>query len=100
MALANESAMKAALAVLEHATLAARMLGFEGSSDGLSAEKSAQLADLMDAVHNIPHLLTMWEVCDEPLLVSMLKEYDEKWGSSLADVYTRVRSGGAGITGR
>jgi hypothetical protein len=44
MALANESAMKADLTVLEHATLAARMLGFEGSSDGLSAEKSADEA--------------------------------------------------------
>jgi hypothetical protein len=96
MALANESSMKAALTVLERATLTARMLGFEGSSHGLSAEKSEQLADLMDAVHNIPHLLTLWEVCDEPRLVSILKDYDEKWGSSLADVYTRVRSGGAG----
>jgi hypothetical protein len=75
--------------------LSARMLGFDGSSGGLSAEKSEQLADLMDAVHNIPSLLTRWETCDESLLVSMLKDYDEKWSSSLADLYARVRSGGA-----
>ena len=90
MAFAHESAMRAALAVLHRAILAARMLGYEGSSHGLSAEKSSQLADLMDAVHNIPHLLTTWETCDESLLVSMLKTYDEKWGAALAKEYARV----------
>ena len=94
--LADERSMKAGLAVLARATVLARMMGYEGSSGGLPAMQSAQLADLMDAVHNIPDLLGRWDDCDETLLVSMLKDYDEKWGKSLADVYERVRSGEAG----
>ncbi len=89
---ADEKAMKAALAVLTSATLTARMMGYEGASGGLSARQSARLADLMDAVHNIPDLLGRWQDCDETLLVSMLKDYDEKWGMSLASEYERVRS--------
>ena len=46
----------------------------------------------MDAVHNIPDLLGRWQDCDEALLVSMLKDYDEKWGMSLAGEYDRVHS--------
>ena len=90
MSFPPEDRMRAALAVLQRAILAARMLGYEGSFHGLSTEKSAQLADLMDAVHNIPYLLTTWERCDESLLVSMLKTYDEKWGAALANEYARV----------
>lgn len=92
MAFANDAAMRAGLAVLERATVAARLLGYEGSASGLSPEKSAQLADLMDAVHNIPYLLCNWERCDESLLLSMLKDYDIKWTSLLADEYTRIRA--------
>src|SRR3978361_2142097 len=96
MAFAGDNAMRAALTVLERATLAARTLGFDGSSGGLSSEKSEQLAALLYPLHNIPSLLIRWELCDESLLVSTLKVYDEKWSSSLADLYARVRSGGTG----
>jgi hypothetical protein len=95
MSFADETAMKAGLAVLHRAIMTARMLGFEGSAGGLSARRSTQLADLMDAVHNIPDLLARWEICDESLLVSMLKDYDEKWHASLVHEYERARSSGA-----
>ena len=90
---ADDKAMKAALAVLTRATITARMMGYEGASVGLSPNQSAKLADLMDAVHNIPDLLSRWQDCDEDLLVSMLKDYDDKWGTSLAGEYERVRAG-------
>ena len=96
MGFADERSMRAGLTVLARATVTARMMGYEGSSGGLPAKQSEQLADLMDAVHNIPDLLGRWEACDESLLVSMLRDYDEKWGMALAEVYERVRSGEAG----
>jgi hypothetical protein len=98
VSLAPEGAMRACLAVMSRAAVAGRLLGYEGSASGLSAHKSAQLADLMDAVHNIPDLAGSWEECDEALLIGMLKDYDRKWSPSitLSDVYERVRSGGAG----
>jgi hypothetical protein len=96
MSLADETAMRAGLAVLRDAILTARTLGFDGSSGGLPALRSAQLADLMDAVDNIPDLLTRWDTCDESLLISMLKDYDGRWGTSLAGVWERLRSRHAG----
>ena len=75
---APELQMRACLAVLARATVAGRMLGYEGASAGLSANKSAQLVDLMDAVHNIPDLAGRWEDCNEALLVGMLQDYDTK----------------------
>ena len=33
----------------------------------------------MDTVHNIPHLLQRWELCDEGLLRSCLETFDTKW---------------------
>ena len=96
MSLAPDGPMRACLAVMSLAAVAGRMLGYEGSVSGLSAEKSAQLADLMDAVHNIPDLACRWDECDEELLVGMLQDYDRKWSPTitLSDVYERVRAGG------
>jgi hypothetical protein len=37
------------------------------------------LADLMDAVHELPHLVTRWEQCDEVLLRQILSDFDGKW---------------------
>ena len=95
---APEASMRACLAVLGRATVAGRLLGYEGSTTGLPAERRAQLVDLMDAVHNIPDLVGRWENCDESLLVGMLSDYDRKWSPTitLADVYARVRAGEAG----
>jgi len=45
----------------------------------LSREESERLADLADAVHNVPDLLQRWEDVDEPLLRGMLADFDQKW---------------------
>jgi hypothetical protein len=97
MSLAPENKLKACLAVLYHATIQGRLLGWEGEGAGLPPERSAQLGDLMDAVHNIPDLVQRWEECDEDLLRSMLRAYDEKWSSSarLLEVYDRIAGSAA-----
>lgn len=94
MSLVDEHAERAALGVLTQAILWARMLGFEGSSKGLSAAQSQQLADLMDAVHNIEFFL--YSTDSEQALRVSLRDYDMKWDTSLAAEYERVRSGRAG----
>jgi hypothetical protein len=42
----------------------------------MSPAQADELAELMDAVHNIPHLIGDWERCDESLLRGMLQDYD------------------------
>lgn len=79
VALAPEPYLTACLEVLKHAAIHARLIAYGGHSGGLAAEKSDCLADLMDAVHNLPHLLQHWEKCDERLLRLFLEEFDEKW---------------------
>ena len=77
--LAPEPYLSACLEVLYRAALTARVIGWSGEKDGLSAQQSAQIVDLMDAIHNIPHLLQRWEQCDEGLLRSFLGTFDTKW---------------------
>jgi hypothetical protein len=81
--------LAACLEVLYRATIAARMLGYEGHDQGLSAAKADQLAALMDAVHEIPHLASDWERCDESLLRGILGDYDKRWSGGLLDAYDR-----------
>jgi hypothetical protein len=97
MSLAPGPNMKACLRVLYQAAVQGRMLGWEGERGGLSPQRSQQLADLMDAVHEIPDLVQRWEECDEGLLRSMLKAYDEKWHPTveLLGEYDRVVAAGA-----
>src|SRR5687768_18398424 len=77
-----ESKLRACLAVLGRACVHARLLGYEGEQTGLSIDRSRLLADLMDAVHNIPDLITRWPSCDQELLRGMLADFDAKWSSS------------------
>jgi hypothetical protein len=81
MAVAPEPQLLACLTVLQRACIDARLLGYAGERDGLSAAQSQELADLMDAVHNIPDLVRRWESCDEELLREMLRAFDERWRS-------------------
>jgi hypothetical protein len=80
MAMAPEPFLSACLEVLYAAALEARLIGYAGSQNGLSVEDSNRLADLADAVHNIPDLLRSWEDVDEGLLRAMLADFDRKWG--------------------
>lgn len=89
MALAPAPQLAACLEVLYRASIAARMLGYEGHERGLSPQQSDQLAALMDAVHEIPHLAGDWERCDESLLRGILRDYDTRWASGLLETYDR-----------
>jgi hypothetical protein len=58
MAVAPEPYLSACMAVMFQASLGCRSWGWSGE---VSAE---HLADLMDAIHNIPALVRQWELCD------------------------------------
>jgi hypothetical protein len=62
--------------ILRDAVLQARMWGWDGN---VPAE---QLADLMDAVHNIPGVVQHWEACEDEHLKMALESYERKWGKS------------------
>jgi hypothetical protein len=67
-------------------------MGYSGTVDAV------HLADLMDAVHNIPDLVRSWERCDiEHMRTAFLKAYDDKWiargGVALCDVFDQAVAG-------
>jgi hypothetical protein len=90
MSFAPAPQLAAALEVLHRAAIEARMLGYEGHQGGLPPTKCDQLAELMDAVHEIPRLLADWERCDESLLRGILADYDKRWTSGLLETYDRA----------
>jgi hypothetical protein len=71
--------LEACLSVLYRACINGRLIGWSGEQSGLTATQSGELADRMDAVHNIPCLVQNWEKYDEPLLRQFLATFDEKW---------------------
>lgn len=89
--IAPEPYLSACLEVIYRATINARIIGWAGMKGGLRPEQLAQIADLMDAIHNLPHLLERWDSYDEELLRSFLEAFDEKWkgtnGAGLLGVY-------------
>jgi hypothetical protein len=93
MAIAPEPFRSACLEVVYMATLETRALAWGNVRliRRLSRRRQEQVADLMDAIHNIPHLLNDWERCDQDWLRRTLLAYDEKWaatgGVRLARVY-------------
>lgn len=40
-----------------------------------------EIADMVDAVHNVPEMLFKWSECDEEYLLQQLTIYDKKWAS-------------------
>ena len=96
MSLAPEPYRSACLAVMRRAIVDARFIAW-GTSP-LPKGRQEQVADLMDAVHNIPYLLNNWERCDQRLLRLFLESYDEKWvregdGVRLANLYDEYVAG-------
>lgn len=73
MALAPEPYLSACLATISEAVLAARFNSWRKSAS------PEQIADLMDAIHNIPSLMKNWENCDVQWLRESLRQYDTKW---------------------
>ena len=102
MALAPEPYLSACLETLYSAIIHARVLGAMGRDNGLAPDDSARLDDPMDAVHNLPRLLTQWESADEQRIRDFLRAYDDRWGAStpvplrLLDVYEREVAGAPG----
>ena len=90
--LAPDPKLAACLHVLHRAAVDGRLLGWKGEQEGLTREESRRLADLMDAVHNIPELAADWERCDEGLLRGMLGDYDTRHGGALLEEYDRIVS--------
>ena len=89
MAIAPEPQLRACLRVIYMASLDARASGWSGD---VNADR---LADLMDAIHNLPYLIQNWEKCDEHLLKSMLLDYERKWhddGPCLRTIYEQELS--------
>ncbi|OWK38066.1 hypothetical protein [Fimbriiglobus ruber] len=89
MAVAPEPYLSACVEVLHRASTTCRVWGWSGE---VSAE---HLADLMDAIHNIPYLVQNWERCDVPFLrESFLLAYQRKWagrgGIALCDIFDQV----------
>lgn len=79
MSIAPAPYLEACLAVLYRACINGRLIGWSGERSGLTDAQSGELADLMDAVHNLPYLVQHWEECDETLLRQFLASFDEKW---------------------
>jgi hypothetical protein len=85
---------------MTRAILQARLLGWGFPSAGSSGTvQYEQIADLMDAIHNLPGAMQNWEKCDQDWLRQCLKAYDDKWGSDggrLLEVYDLAVSGAPG----
>ena len=84
MPIAPEPFRSACLEVIYQAALEARALAWGNLRLGkrLSRRRQEQVAALMDAIHNIPHLLNDWERCDQQWLRQSLLAYDEKWAAT------------------
>ena len=82
MAFAPEPFRSACLVVMYRAMLQARALGWRlmSGGDAAASVNPEQIADVMDAVHNLPGLMRNWDGCDQDLLRGMLETYDAKWG--------------------
>jgi hypothetical protein len=91
---APEPYLSACMTVIYRAVLHARLLGYSGTVD------AAHIADLMDAVHNIPDLVRNWERCDIEMLRVFLKDYEEKWASRggvpLCEIFDQRVAGDSG----
>ena len=73
MATAPEPFFSAGMHVLYWTFLKARMWGWSGSVN------PAMLADLMDAVHNLPHMIADWTDETDNRLRRELSSFDERW---------------------
>jgi hypothetical protein len=60
------------LEFISRVILTARVMGWQNAPHD-------QIADLMDALHNLPSFLPRWHSFDQELFREYLKIYDEKW---------------------
>jgi len=87
MAPTPERELRACMQVMYQAAIDARASGWQ---DNVNPE---WLADLMDAIHNIPFLIQNWESCDQELLKSSFLDFERKWksdGPCLRTIYEQA----------
>lgn len=98
--LAPPEHLEACVRVLYIATLRARSLGWEGEAHGITASACKELVTLMDAIHNIPHIVLDWKAHGHEVR-EMLERYDSRYkanliaceGAGLGGIYDRVVAG-------
>ncbi len=73
MILPPETELFACLDVMRHAILQARVWGWEG------VVPAEQLADLMNAVHNIPGRIMHWDARQDEEIKRELEAHERKW---------------------
>ena len=79
------------MAVIHRTILHARVVGLSGDVD------SSHLADMMDAIHNIPNCINEWDRWDvDSLRNDLIHIYDNKWSKisnfSMREVFDRALS--------
>jgi hypothetical protein len=86
MSLAPENHLRACLKAMSVSILRARFIAWEGERhpDPKTRERFHQVAELMDAIHNIPGLLIRWGTCDidrlRASLGPLVHAYDQELG--------------------
>jgi hypothetical protein len=74
--IAPEPYLSACMSVVRLAVLHARRMGWSGQV------QPDHLADLMDAIHNVPELVQNWETCDVDFMrEGFFRAYDRKWAA-------------------
>ena len=76
MALPPDDELKACLEVIRMAVLVSRVWGWQKQID------AEQLADLMDAIHNIPNINQHWTRDSSLEILREIESYDNKWTKS------------------
>ncbi len=84
----------ALLKTLQRGLLKIRTIGYEGQHSGLSVDQSELIADIADALHNVPYALTDANFDLDFHTKIMLGGFDEKHGTStnfrLLEIYNHI----------
>lgn len=76
MAIAPEPFFSAGMHVMYWTFLKTRLWGYSGNVN------PAMLADLMDSVHNVPHMISNWTEETVARIRIELSSFDERWPES------------------
>ena len=92
-----DDVMNALFHLIYKAILDARIAAWSAIKEPTVEAKDTALeriADLMDAIHNIPTFMNRWENWDDKMFRTILQCHDEKWdlepGAGLEGVYDSV----------
>jgi len=91
--IAPEAEMHALTQLMYRVIINARLIAWGNSKliNRIKSSSNEHLADLMDAIHNVPIYLDKWEDWDEKMFLTILGCYDDKWtdrsGINLTEIY-------------